>query len=227
MSRSPAYDRHADWYAEYLTGAARQHTQRTAAALRDVLGTGQGRCLDVGCGTGVHAAALHQLGWAVVGVDVSLGQLRHARERLPVAVADAARLPFADASMAAVVATLLHTDVADWATIVAEVARVLQPGGRLAYVGVHPCFVGPSAAREGHTVRLYPGYFNRDLTFEGPGIGSGIRPRVGVRHRTITDLLNPLARCGMALDRVTETGPDAFPDLLAFVATKLDSRPAL
>jgi spermidine synthase len=104
----------------------------------------------------------------------------------------------------------------------AEAARVLRPGGRLAYVGVHPCFVGPFAAREGDRVRLHAGYLDRALTFAGPGVGSGIRRRVGVRHRTIADLLNPLTRAGLALERVTETGPDVVPDLLAFAASKLD-----
>jgi ubiquinone/menaquinone biosynthesis C-methylase UbiE len=100
---------------------------------------------------------LQDLG-AVVGVDISLGQVRHARVRLPVAAADAARLPFADASMDAVAATLLHTDVVDWGAVVAEAGRVLPLGGRFAYVGVHPCFVGSFAAPEARTMRLYPGY---------------------------------------------------------------------
>jgi predicted TPR repeat methyltransferase len=36
-------------------------------------------CLEIGCGTGVHAASVRALGWTPIGVDVSAGMLRHAR----------------------------------------------------------------------------------------------------------------------------------------------------
>src|SRR4051794_19539036 len=98
----PAYDEHADWYNGYLTGPAAGHTTRTTTALVEALGPGTGTCLDLGCGTGVHAPAVRRLGWTVVGVDLSPALLRHARSRLPVAVADATRLPLADSQVDAV-----------------------------------------------------------------------------------------------------------------------------
>lgn len=219
MGNRARYDEHTEHYAAALVKAS-GHTARTAETLATVLGQGHGRCLDLGCGTGVHGDVIRQLGWQPVGVDLSIEQLRRARRLLPVALADAAQLPFADGSMKAVSATLVHTDVDDWGAIVIEAARVLEEGGHLAYVGVHPCFVGPFAVRAGDGLRLHPGYWDRNLTFTGPGIGNGIRSRVGVHHRTLADVLDGVTRAGLILQAVHESGPGAFPDLLGFAATK-------
>lgn len=220
MTHQAPYDEHADWYATYLKCEARDHTARTADALRDVLRAGKGLCVDMGCGTGIHGDVIRSLGWTPVGVDVSIGQLRHALAQMPVVLADATHLPLRSGSVDATAATLIHTDVADWAGTVAEVARILRGGGRFAYVGVHPCFVGPFAERGDAETRLYPGYWDRELTYSGPGIGVGIRPRVGVRHRTLSDLLSPLHAAGLTLEMIEEIGSGALPDLLAFAAVK-------
>lgn len=219
------YNQYADWYAEYLRGPAAEHTRRTTEALGRLLGPGQGRCLDIGCGTAAHTTTVRCLGWQPLGVDVSLGQLRHAWRQLPVTAGDAARLPIRSGSVDAVVATLIHTDVPDWSATVREAARTLRPGGRFAYVGVHPCFVGPFAQREARTLVLHPGYDDRRLTHEGPGIGSGVRPRVGVRHRTLADLLNPLPAAGLVIEKVEEPTSGVVPDLLGILATKPEGLP--
>ncbi len=216
----PRYDAHAAWYEAYLAGPAAAHTARTSEALAAMLGSGSGICLDVGCGTGVHAAGLQELGWCVLGVDVSMSQLALARSRLPVAAGDAERLPVASGSVDAVVATLIHTDVEDWSGVAREVARLLRPAGRFIYVGVHPCFVGPFADRSHGTVTLRPGYEDSSWRHAGPGLGSGVRSRVGVRHRTIAEVLNPLSDAGLQLDRLTELGTDALPDLLGISSTR-------
>lgn len=224
MTDSARFDEHADWYAAYVKGEARAHTVHTADALRDVLGPGEGRCIDVGCGTGIHAEMIRSLGWTPVGFDVSIAQLRHARDQLPVVLADAVRLPLRSGSIEAAAATLIHTDVPDWAAVVSEVARVLGRGGRFAYVGVHPCFVGPFAKRGVEDIRLYPGYGDRGHTYAGPGVGEGVRSRVGVHHRTLTDLLTALPAAGLTLQTMQELGSDSFPDLLSFSALKLNER---
>jgi SAM-dependent methyltransferase len=95
-----AYDEIADWYElEFLGGRAADPARDDSdplgigRLLRDLLGEGSGICLDIGCGTGVYASRVSQLGWTPVGADLSAGMLRHARGRLPVAQADAGRLP--------------------------------------------------------------------------------------------------------------------------------------
>jgi predicted TPR repeat methyltransferase len=51
-------------------------TTTATGALARLLGPGAGRCLDLGCGTGVAVPVLDGLGWRVVGVDLSRDQLR-------------------------------------------------------------------------------------------------------------------------------------------------------
>jgi len=95
-----AYDEIADWYEqEFLAnqqandGMADPDPLGINHALRELLGNGSGTCLEIGCGTGVHAATVRKLGWTPVGVDLSAGMLRHARGRLATAQADAQQLP--------------------------------------------------------------------------------------------------------------------------------------
>ena len=66
------YDGQTEWYESYASGEA--HASARACAVR-LLGSGPGRCLDLGCGTGRAIPALVSAGWSVVGTDVSADQL--------------------------------------------------------------------------------------------------------------------------------------------------------
>ncbi len=90
--------------------------------------------LDVAAGTGTSSLPFAKAGVRVVPVDFSLGMLREGRRRnpeLPFVAADAARLPFADASFDAVTISYGLRNVGDYRTALAEFARVTKPGGRL------------------------------------------------------------------------------------------------
>jgi hypothetical protein len=138
-------DPHADWYAGYVRDPAATHTRATAAALAEMLGEGRGRCRASGAASVFTPRALRGPGWRVLGPDLSLGQLRHARGALPVVSGDSAAPP---ASSGAAVATLTHTDVSDRHGTVREAARAPRPGGLFADVGV-PASVRASG-RVGH-----------------------------------------------------------------------------
>lgn len=56
---------------------------------------------------------------------------------------DAAELPIRSSSLSPVTAFWISTDVEDFGQVLCEVARVLEPEGRLYLRGVHPCFNGP------------------------------------------------------------------------------------
>ncbi|MFE9207184.1 class I SAM-dependent methyltransferase [Micromonospora sp. NPDC007230] len=215
-----AYDAIADWYEQFATDTSADYQHRARRQLADLLGNGPGRCLDVCCGTGVHAAELRRLGWQPVGVDLSGGQLRYARTRLPVARGDAARLPVADASVCAVTCVLGHTDLPVYPAVVAEAARVLAPGGRFVHIGVHPCFVGPFADRSDPArIVIDGGYGERERSLRSWN-SSGVRARVGAWHLPLADLLNAVTAAGLTLARVQESGATPIPDILAFQATK-------
>lgn len=215
-----AYDAIADWYEDYVTNTASDYSRRVQGLLARLLGTGPGRCLDLCCGTGAHAAHLRQLGWEPVGVDLSAGQLRHARARLPVVRGDASALPVADASVPAVTCVLGHTDLPDYPAVIAEAARVLAPGGRFVHVGVHPCFCGAFADRsDPERIVIDGGYAERERTFRGWN-PNGVRARVGAWHVPLADLLTAVTDAGLELTRVEESGSGPVPDILAFQATK-------
>ena len=93
------------------------------------------RVLDVASGPGYVAAACVLRGADVVGVDVAAEMVSLAR-RLHAGIefrqADAERLPFADGTFDAVLANFLILHVGRPEHVVAELVRVLRPGGRLA-----------------------------------------------------------------------------------------------
>jgi demethylmenaquinone methyltransferase/2-methoxy-6-polyprenyl-1,4-benzoquinol methylase len=93
--------------------------------------------LDVGCGTGDLARSLTSGGHRAVGVDLSFGMLAAARPgRAPLVQADAAALPFASASVDGVISGFAVRNFADLPGVLAELARVLRPGGRLSLLEV-------------------------------------------------------------------------------------------
>ncbi|GAA4444948.1 class I SAM-dependent methyltransferase [Phytohabitans houttuyneae] len=220
MPLTAAYDAHADWYEDYVSGRAAPYTRRSGELLASLLGPGAGACLDLCCGTGVRAGTLRALGWTPLGVDLSRGQLRHAAARLPVAAGDAAALPVATASLPAVACSLAHTDLPDYAAVLREVARVLRPGGRFAHVGVHPCFVGAFADwSDRPRVFVDERYADRSYTTQAWD-PTGVRARVGAWHVPLADLLNGLADAGLRLVRAMESGPGGVADVLGLLAVK-------
>jgi SAM-dependent methyltransferase len=119
--------------------------ERTAAEVNGVvgqLGLAPGaRLLDLCCGPGRHAVPLAQLGYRVTGLDLSRPLLARAAAAaagagltVGLVAADMRRLPFADGSFDAVL-NLFNAfgyleDEAQDELVLAEVARVLAPGGR-------------------------------------------------------------------------------------------------
>jgi SAM-dependent methyltransferase len=108
---------------------------------RALLGTLTGRVLEVGCGSGANFAH-YPAAARVTAFDAHLGRARTAARRaewrrawggapVRVLVADAHALPWAGGSFDAVVGTLVFCSIPDPAAALAEIRRVLVPGGRL------------------------------------------------------------------------------------------------
>lgn len=105
------------------------------------------RVLDLGCGFGRHAFEAFRRGAEVVACDLSVPELEQVRNLFEAMVlageappdgmatttcADARRLPFADASFDRVVASEVMEHIEDDHAALAELARVLRPGGTIA-----------------------------------------------------------------------------------------------
>ena len=181
------------------------------------------KCAGKGLTGGAHAVAFAERGWTVTGVDISSAQLELARARgIEVLEVDAAALPFEDESFDAVVSMFTHTDVADFAAVMRETARVLRPAGPLVYLGVHPCFVGPHAFVHDRDVpELSPGYRDTSYRTEAPGIWSeGIRSKVGATHLPLGLFLQTFLDAGLVLERVEEPEGRDYPHVVALRARR-------
>jgi ubiquinone/menaquinone biosynthesis C-methylase UbiE len=112
-----------------------------------------GRVLDLGTGPGTAAIEIARAAPAtrLVGIDLSPAMLRRARCRaaasgvaLPLVHGDAAALPFADASFDGAVGHSFLYLLADPDAALREVARVVRPGGAVAFL--EPCTGAPDVA---------------------------------------------------------------------------------
>jgi SAM-dependent methyltransferase len=94
-----------------------------------------GRVLDIGCGPGVYTSELLDRQWKIWGTDLSPRMLVVAKESVrnrpgaEFAVGQTTGLPFADASFDAIICIGVMAYVEDDDKTVAEIARVLKPGG--------------------------------------------------------------------------------------------------
>ena len=126
-----AEDRRERFLAHIAGGLARG--EALAARL-----PGEGRILEVGCGTGGLLVAAARAGKSIVGVDIAARWLVAARRRLadhglsvPLLAASADRLPWPDGHFDTVVADSVLEHLDDPAGALGEWSRVLRPGGRL------------------------------------------------------------------------------------------------
>jgi len=138
----------SDFYLRAFGGASHDdeaRAQALAAARLSGCPDG-GDVLDVPCGFGRHAVPLAREGYRVVGVDRSAALLAEARRRAgdaesPTLVrADYRKMPFADESFDGALnlfSSLGYLGDSEDTTVLAEIARVLRPGGRLVIETMH------------------------------------------------------------------------------------------
>ena len=180
--------------------------EETARLLGDV--TGQD-VLEVGCGAAQCSRWLLGAGARPVAFDLSRGQLVEAQRLsrstgidVPLLQADAGRLPFRDGSFDHVCSAYGAVPfVADSAVVMAEVARVLRPGGRWVFSTTHPfrwCFrddPGPDG------LVVESSYFDRRAYVEQDSRG---RATYVEHHRTVGDRVREIVAAGLVIDDIVE-----------------------
>ncbi|MGA4843722.1 class I SAM-dependent methyltransferase [Streptomyces sp. G45] len=195
------HDRLGDYFAQ-LAGASpyNAHTDRpaTLALAGDVAGR---HVLDLGCGAGHYTADLLDRGARVTAVDGSATLLRHARDR----VGDRAELrrhdldtPLdfaADATYDGAVCALVYHHVTARAQLLAELRRVLRPGGWLVLSTTHPT-----------AEWLHHGGSNFDDAWVDARLPD---PSLTIRYQRLTleALLGEWLAAGFTLDRLVEPRP--------------------
>src|SRR5215468_8636044 len=214
------YDSFAEAYsAENEASLLNAYYERPAilALAGDVAGR---RILDAGCSSGPLMAALRDQGAIVTGFDKSAGMVELARRRLgdgaDLQVADlGGPLPFPDGRFDDVIASLVLHYLEDWGPALAELRRVLKPGGRLLVSVEHP-FAITLMHREAGREADYFATSNRteDYTF------SGQTALLSLWDRPLHAMAGAFTAAGFRITVISEPEPaptarDLFPDQLA------------
>jgi SAM-dependent methyltransferase len=197
FARTPGHDR---WY-ENLNLPAFLH----------LLPPPSGWTLDVGCGEGRLTRELNRRAYRIVGLDASAPAVKAFREAAPEARAvraDAARLPFADASFELVIAFMSLINFDDVGAAMREVARVLAPGGRFCFAVVHPvASAGSFESREADAPFVIKGSYLDPFTRVYTDERDGLRMEFHDAHLPLSGWFEALERAGLLAEAVREPAP--------------------
>jgi SAM-dependent methyltransferase len=209
------WETHAKWWIDGFTDGVDPEYEEQILPLAARELAGSRRVLDVGCGDGQVSRLAARIGAEVIGIDPTWNCVRVAGERgTTVARAAAAALPFANESFDAVVACLVFEHIRDVDAAIAEVARVLQPGGRFCFFLNHPLLQTPNSGWIDDQFldppeqywRIGP-YLIEDETIEEVEKGVFI-PFI---HRPLSRYVNALSTNGLLLEWMEEPAPpDGF-----------------
>lgn len=149
IKENTLWEDNAQWWIDGFTdGADAEYEEQILPLAAEEL-QGMDQVLDVGCGDGQVSRLVKKLGASfVAGIDPTWNQVTVASQRgggLHVSKAGADSLPFFDESFDAVVACLVFEHIQDVDTAIAEVARVLRPGGRFCFFLNHPLLQTPGS----------------------------------------------------------------------------------
>lgn len=179
------------------------------------------RVIDVGCGEGRFSRMLAERGASCVGIDPTSQLLQAARDRggMSPARAVAEAMPLRGGAFDLAITYITLVDIEHYREAIAEMARVLRPGGRVVAVNVGfvSASVGPNAGwtRDDHGEPLYVAIDRygdeRSVILEWSGI------RIRNWHRPLGSYMSAYLRAGLILRRFIEpTPPSALrvnPDL--------------
>lgn len=124
------------WFARFWSFATRYEDQHTREVRRELAGGARGRVLEIGCGVGANFDYYTDAATEVIATDPNSFMLTRAKDaaaasgsNIDVRLARAESLPFEGGSFDTVVSTLNMCTIDDPRAALAEIRRVLKPGG--------------------------------------------------------------------------------------------------
>jgi len=222
--RANDYDSFAEAYtAESDAGIQNAYYERPAILVLAGDVTGR-RILDAACGSGPLFAALRDRGAIVTGIDTSTGMLELARRRLgdgaDLQVADlGSPLPFPDGAFDDVVASLVLHYLEDWGPTLAELRRVLTPGGRLIVAVDHPFAIHGIQRLAGRRTNYFATYsWTEEWTMGGQ------TALMSFWNRPLHVMTDAFTAAGFRISVISEPQPmpaarELFPDEFRLLAT--------
>jgi SAM-dependent methyltransferase len=167
------------------------------------------RVLEVGCGSAPCSRWLRREGADVVALDLSGGMLARAAELnratgidVPLLQADVGALPLASASVDVACSAFGGLPfVADVEAALAQVARVLRPGGRFVASVNHPMRWPLPDSPDPEDLRVVSSYFDRTPYVETDENGRAVYVE---HHRTVGDWVRAVVGAGLVLDDLLE-----------------------
>jgi SAM-dependent methyltransferase len=208
------WEKHARNWVAWTRAPGLDSYWRYRPALFELLPAPGRATLDLGCGEGRLARDLAAHGHRVTGADVSATLIDAAREAHPdgdYRVADAARLPFADASFDLVVAYNSLMDIDDMPGAVREAARVLEPGGRLVVSILHPANTGQTTGQGDDLAFVVDGTYFTDRQTREHAERDGISLIFASYRRPLSAYTGALEEAGLLIEALREpiaTRPD-------------------
>lgn len=204
------WDGHADWWLrDFTDGADVEYVEQLIPLVHELLGdVAQKQIVDIGAGDGQVTAGLPH----VVRLDRTFAHVAEGRQRRGGAwgCCDATALPLVSSSADAVVVSLVFEHVDDASAAIAEIGRVLRPGGVAVVVMNHPLVQTPDSGWvDDHVVDPPEFYWRLGPYLDAVTTPEQVTPDVWVtfRHRPLGWYVNRFADSGMLLQRMEEPRP--------------------
>jgi ubiquinone/menaquinone biosynthesis C-methylase UbiE len=178
----------------------RKRAERNVGRVREVLHRAElhptGEVLEIGCGVGAVSAFLaSEYGVRVVGIDQDPEQIEYARrahapsERLSFSVGDASQMALDEATFDLVLSVNVLHHVPEWRGAIAEIGRVLRPGG--CYLWMDIVFPRWVVGLFRPVTKNYGLYTHKEITtvFEDAGLQTRFQERAGCgfSHRMLVE----------------------------------------
>jgi SAM-dependent methyltransferase len=204
------WDAQADDWIE-LTTDDPFYDRLNEPAFLDLLPAPGALTLDVGCGEGRLARTLERAGHRVVALDGSPALAaagRRGNPSLPVGVGDITCLPVASAAADLVVCFMVLMDVEDLVRSVAELGRVVRPGGSVCAGILHPILTSGLFVPDDPNRTFSMGEYRRPMRHVLDLTRPNGQPfRFRVEHRPVEDYSRAFEAAGLSITALREPRP--------------------